>query len=433
MSNPWNVQLTLVGTNHKHAPIEVRERLWCRAEILPNRLKSILQDGNEIREAVILSTCNRTEIYTVSSSKAETISTYLKKAMSEWSGIEPADIERYVYVLTGESAVHHLISVMSGLDSLAVGEGQIQEQVGQAVRIASRAETTGRFLTELFQYANRAADDIRALSGLETEQVSVSSAVTFMLRELARKRQIQTILLVGAGKMISLAAKDLHVFPGLEVWVANRTLERASDLAARIGGKPIELSGIPVALETADVVLTCTSADDYVIGADELRAAVGKRRDKELIVIDVAVPRNVNPIANLIPGLKVYDIDDLAPFVKDSEKAYRPKIMEAERLAREQTQNFYTHIRAYDANDTLRDLRKVAEDIREKELARALRKLGDIPSRERTIVDLLTRRIVNKLLYEPTLKLKEHATNGDGVNYEALIRELFDIGRQDEQ
>lgn len=422
----------MVGTNHKHAPIDVRERLWCRPETLPNRLKPIIHDAGDIHEAVILSTCNRTEIYTLSSPQAD-IPTEIMKALSKWSGIEPTDIQQYLYVLSGEHAVQHLISVATGLDSLAVGEQQIQEQVRQASRIASRAETSGRFLTELFQHADKAADSIRKQSGLDTEHVSVSSAVTLMLTELAKKSQIQTILLVGAGKMISLAAEDLHGLPGLEVWVANRTVKKAQDLAGRIGGKAIGLDEIPAALERADVVLTCTSATEYVIGTDELRAAIAKRRGKELILIDVAVPRNVNPTANRIAGLQIYDIDDLAPFGEDRKKSYQGKITEAERLARDQTQGFYTHIRAYDANDVLRDMRKIAEDIREEELTRALRKLGDVPSREKAILELLTRRIVNKLLYEPTLRLKEHAKNGDGENYETVIRELFDIGRQSEQ
>jgi glutamyl-tRNA reductase len=233
--------------------------------------------------------------------------------------------------------------------------------------------------------------------------------------------------------MISLAAEDLAGLPGVEVWVANRTLQRAKDLAGRVGGKAIGLSDIPAVLDKADVVLTCTSSGDYVIGTDELRNAVEKGRDKELVVIDVAVPRNVNPNAKLIPGLRVYDIDDLAPFVEERSESFRPKLEEAERLADGETENFYAHVRAYDASDLLRDLRSLAEDIREKELSRALRKLGDVPSRERTILELLTHRIVNKLLYEPTLRLKAHATNGDGETYETVIRELFDIGRQSEQ
>jgi glutamyl-tRNA reductase len=384
-----------------------------------------------VRESVILSTCNRTEIYTFSTD-SETPSV-VKKALSIWSGIEPAEIQRYLYVLTGEHAVRHLIRVTAGLDSLAVGEQQIQDQVKQALRVANRTGTSGRFLSELFKHADNAANNVRKRSGLETEQVSVSSAVTLMLRELEAERKLHAILLVGAGKMISLAAEDLASLPGIDVWVANRTEQKARDLADRVGGRAIGLNDVPAALEKADVVLTCTSSGDYVIGTEELRRSTEHRQGKSLVVVDLAVPRNVNPRAKLIPGLRVYDIDDLAPFGEERRKSLQPKLEVAERLALEETQNFYGHMRANDANDLLKDMRKVAEGIREEELSRALRKLGNVPNREKIILDLLTRRIVNKLLYEPTVRLKAHATNGDGENYETVIRELFDIGRQSEQ
>jgi len=303
----------------------------------------------------------------------------------------------------------------------------------QALRVANRVGTCGRFLSELFKHTDNAANNVRKRSGLKSEQVSVSSAVSVMLRHLSAEQRIRTILLVGAGKMISLAAEDLAGLPGVEVWVANRTMKRAEDIASRVGGRAIGLQDVASTLEKADVILTCTSAQDYVIGTEELRRVAEKVRPKEVIVIDLAVPRNVNPDAKHIPGLKVYDIDDLAPFADEHMKSFKPKLEEAHRLAVEETQNFYAYVRGYDANDLLRDLRKVAEDIRETELSRALRKLGDVPTREKTILDLLTRRIVNKLLYEPTLRLKEHATNGDGDNYENIIRELFDLRRQGEQ
>ena len=421
----------MVGTNHKRAPIDVRERLWCPPGKLPDRLKSIINQAN-IAEAVIISTCNRTEVYAVSPLDCD-VSRDLRKIMSEWSGIQPADIERYTYAVTGEDAVHHLISVAAGLDSLAVGEQQIHEQVKQASRMANQAQTSGPFLSELFRHAYRAANIVRKQSGLDTERVSVSSAVTVMLKELQRKHPIQTILLIGAGKMISLAAEDLSTFPEIDVWVANRTMQRAKDLAAQFSGKAIGLEDIPIALEKVDVVLTCISSTDYVLSVDDLQKAMVKRKGKELTVIDVGVPRNVSPDSDPIVGLHVYNIDDLAPFMEEQKKLYQAKIAAAERLARGQVQAFDVHMRAYEVSDTLKDLRKIAEAIREKELTRALRKLGDIPSREKTVVDLLTRRIVNKLLYEPTVRLREHASNGDGENFEAMIRELFAIGRQSEE
>jgi len=430
LSTQWNLQLTLVGTNHKQAPVAIRERLWCRPETLPNRLESLVHGS--VSEAVIVSTCNRTEIYTVSSADAKTPET-LMKALAKWSDIPLTQIEQYLYVLTDEAAVHHLICVAAGLDSLVVGEQQIQEQLRQALRVANRAGTSGRFFSELFRHTDNAATTIRKRSGLDREHVSVSSAVSVMLRHLSKERKIRTILLVGAGKMISLAAEDMAGLPEVEVWVANRTLQRAKALADRIGGRAIRLSDVFETLQKADVVLTCTSANDYVIGTEELRKAADKVRPKEIIVIDIAVPRNVNPDAKSVPGLRVYDIDDLASFIGENRRSLQPLLEQAERLALEETESFSAHVRGYEANDVLRDLMKVAEGIREKELSRALRKLGDVPTREKTILDLLTRRIVNKLLYEPTLHLKEHATNGDGENYENIIRELFDLGRQSEQ
>jgi len=253
-----------------------------------------------------------------------------------------------------------------------------------------------------------------------------------MLKKLANEVTIKKVLLVGAGKMISLAAQDLAGLPGIEIWVANRTTEKAQSLVERIGGKVIALSDVRRALEKVDVVVTCTSASGYVVGIDELREAIEARQGRPLIIIDIAVPRNVDPRAKRVRGLRVYDIDDLAPFGEEQSRSLKPKLEDAERLAFEQARIFSAHERAYETNGLLRDLRMIAEAIREDELSRALRKLGDVPNREKTILELMTRRIVNKLLYEPTLRLKEHASNGDGEQYEAAIRELFDIGRQTE-
>ena len=430
MSPPMSLQLTVVGTNHKHAPIDIRERLWFPPDTLAVKLQSLTK--GDIDEAVILSTCNRTEVYTISAA-ADRVIGDLKEALSAWSGITSNDLEPALYALTDEEATKHLISVTSGLDSLAIGEQQIQEQVRQALRIANRAGTSGRVLSELFKRADTAASKIRKQSGFEAENISISSAITILLRQLSSERRIRTILLIGAGKMISLAAEDLSGLTEVEVLVANRTAEKARNLADRVDGRAVSMADIPEALESADVVLTCTSAGEYVVRAEELRRAVSQRGNRELVVIDVAVPRNVDPAAKHLPGLRVYDIDDLAPLGQDLGRRFQNKLGDAERLVDDEVQDFHSHLRRYEANDLLKDLRKVAEQIREEELSRALRKLGDVPAREKTILELLTHRIVNKLLYEPTSRLKAHATEGDGEAYEAVIRELFDIGRPNEK
>ena len=429
MSDNWNLRLQLVGMNHRQGPIETRERLCCPAETLPNRLRSTIQGNKNIKEAVMLSTCNRTEIYTVSSHDAN-VAEYVTKIMSDWSGIPVANLKQHLYSLLDEEVVRHLIAVASGLDSLVVGEQQVQDQVREAAKVAGQAGTSGRFLSELFQYAYRAATNIRKQSGVGLERPSVSSAAISLLKKVSNGHAINSILLVGAGKMISLAAEGLSAFPKIEVWVANRTIQRAKQLAERVRGKPLPFDGIRAALQKTDAVLTCTSSTDYIIKAEDLEAAISKRSDGPLILIDTSVPRNIDPGVAKISGVQLYNIDDLAPFMEENQESYRSKIVKARELVRAQTEGFYARIRSYDANDTLKDLRRLAEEIREKELSRALRRLGDISDREKEIVDILTRRIINKLLYEPTARLKEHASNGDGETYEAVIRDLFAIGQE---
>jgi glutamyl-tRNA reductase len=177
-------------------------------------------------------------------------------------------------------------------------------------------------------------------------------------------------------------------------------------------------------------VLVCTSSTEYIIKAYDVETAMTSRHDKSMILIDASVPRNIDPCVAKIPGIQLYDIDDLAPLIEDNQESYRSKIVKAEDLVRAEAKRFQARIRSYDANETLRDLRKLAEEIREKELSRALRRLGDIPDREKEIVDILTCRIVNKLLYEPSTRLREHASNGDGETYETVVRDLFAIGQE---
>lgn len=429
MSNGWNIRLQVVGVNHRQAPVEIRERLCCPAEKLPSRLHAVIQGNKNIREAVILSTCNRTEIYTVSSHDAS-VAEYVTKMMSDWSGIPVAKLKQHSHLLLGEEAVRHLIAVTSGLDSLVVGEQQIQDQVKEASKVAGQAGTNGRFLSELFQYAYRAATSIRKQSDVGLERPSVGSAAVSLLKRASSDHPISSILLVGAGKMISLATEDLAAFSKTEIWVGNRTIQRARKLAERVGGKPLPLDQIQTALQRVDAVLICTSSTGYLIKAEDMEAAMPNRRDRPIILIDASVPRNIDPCVAKIPGIRLYDIDDLAPFIEENQECYRSKIVKAEELVRVQAEGFHARIRSYDANDTLKDLRRLAEEIREKELSRAMRRLGNISDREKEIVDILTCRIINKLLYEPSARLREHASNGDGEAYEAVVRDLFAIGQE---
>jgi glutamyl-tRNA reductase len=425
----WELQLILVGTNHKHAPVELRERLSIPASELPARLRSLLREYVGIKEVVVLSTCNRTEIYAVASQEAKTTEC-LTQALSKWSNIPVTELKKYTYDFVDIEAIRHLLAVACGLDSLVIGEHQIRGQVREAAKVAMQAGTAGRFLTDLFQRALRVADKFREECGLKLGGMSVSSAAVSLLSKAAGNKPIKSVLLVGAGKMMSLAAIGLADSCGAKVWIANRTFHRAEQLARRVGGTAVAFERIPEVLETVDAVLSCTSSTSYVITRDHLDAVAKKRTGKPLILIDTAVPRDIDPAGADIAGIELYNIDDLAPFVKETYGALQPLLANAGEIIQKESESFFAHLRAYNMNDTLKDLRRMAEGIRENELSRALRRLGQVSDREKEILEVLTRRIVNKLLYEPTARLKEHAGNGDGETYESVVRELFAIGRE---
>jgi glutamyl-tRNA reductase len=415
----------MVGTNHKYAPIEVRERLSCQPQVLRTRLKSLNADRKGVNNVVVLSTCNRTEIYAVCTD-VTAAADYLIRELSDWSGISTGELRNSLCAINDEEVVRHIFKVSSGLDSLVIGEQQIQGQVREAVRVADQVGASGRILSELFHRAYRIAAIIRKETGLGNDGSSVSSALVSLLREVSSQHGLQSILLVGAGKMITLAASDLSTVVKAEVLVANRTYQRAEDLAERIGGEPIRFDQTYSAMENVDAVFTCTASTDYLINAIDLEAIMKKRSGKPLILIDASVPRNVEPAVSMIRGVKLYNIDDLAPYVRVDE-SLRKQMTSAEEMIEQEISSFYARIRLYNANEVLRELRKRAEDIREKELTRALRRMGPLSEHEKEILDLLTTRIVNKLLYEPTVRLKEHISNGDGETYESLVRELFAI------
>jgi glutamyl-tRNA reductase len=426
------MQLVLVGTNHNHAPIQIRERLSIQPQDLPARLKSLANGGVGVNEVVALSTCNRTEVYAVAARGAD-IQEYLLGAMSSWSHVPVEDLKERTYAMYDEEAVSHLITVASGLDSLVVGEEQIQGQVRDAAKVAKQAETAGRFLTELFQHAVRFSTKVRHECGFELKGASVSSAAVSLLRKTSATQPIHSILLIGAGKMITLAAGDLSTPRQAQVWVANRTTQRAEELAKRFGGKPIAFNKIPEILEKADAVLSCTSSPTYIITWELLDRAMAKRPEKPLILIDASVPRNIDPAVSVLSNVQLFNLDDLTPLTKSAHESLKPQLEKAGRMIREEAQRVFMHLRAYDANETLKDLMRMAEEIREQELSRALNKIGHVSDREKEILELLTRRIINKLLYEPTARLKEHMGNGDGEAYDAMVRELFAIDQENDR
>lgn len=427
MQSGHRSRIILIGTSHKHAPIHIREKLSFSPDTLFGRLRSIRELCTSVEEVVILSTCNRTEIYVVSTD-VEASSQWISRNLAEWSHISEPDLTAHLYRLVDEEAVRHLFHVTLGLDSMVVGESQIGAQVRESLKSAKQLGTAGRILSDLFQHALRASGDIRKQTGLATESTSVSQAAISLLKKTTHAIPLRGILLVGAGKMITLATEDLSSLGTRKVLVGNRTIQRAQELANRVGGKSLPLENIPEALIEIDAILSCISVPDYIVKVHDVEAAMRARNGRPLVMVDASVPRSIEPEAGHVSGVQLFNIDDLAPDIQASRaEALQTKIESASNLIEQEVQNFSSKIRTHDANATLKNLRELAEQIRETELERALRKMGRISEREKIMLDILTRRIVNKLLYEPTARLKEHAGKGEGETYDAVIRELFAI------
>jgi len=274
-------RIILIGTSHKHAPIHIREKLSFSPETLFGRLRSIRELCTSVEEVVILSTCNRTEIYVVSTD-VEASSQWISRNLAEWSHISEPDLTAHLYRLVDEEAVRHLFHVTLGLDSMVVGESQIEAQVRESLKSAKQVGTAGRILSDLFQHAMRASREIRKQTGLANESTSVSEAAISLLKKTTHVIPLRGILLVGAGKMITLATEDLSSLGTKNVLVGNRTIQRAQEVANRVGGKSIPLDKIPEALREIDAILSCISVPDYIVKLPDVETAMHARKGRQL-------------------------------------------------------------------------------------------------------------------------------------------------------
>ena len=384
--------------SHHHAPLEVRERLY-------------LQDGHAaelaeaLGEAVVLSTCNRTEIYLVGADPERA-----REQLEERSGLE---LEGVLARWDDGEAVSHLFRVAAGLDSLVPGESQILGQVRDAYESARTRGATGALLNRLFEDALHAGKRVRTEAKLHELPESVAaSAVELGVRELGGAEG-KRALLFGAGKMSELAARDLRE-RGAEVVISSRTLESAQDLAGRVGGSAAVFDAVAVELPEADLVISATRCPYPILHAEAVRP-----REKPLVLVDVAVPRDLDPAIGELEGCTLFDIDALGEGLVGREEDVR----EAEAIVAEEAARFAEWRRSRDAAGAIRDLRTRAEEIRSEELARAGSRLAELSDRERETVETLTTQIVNKLLHAPTVRAKEAGSEP--------LRDLFAL-RDDE-
>jgi glutamyl-tRNA reductase len=411
--------LVLVGTSHHRAPVELRERVALDPDHARELAARLAADGGE---AICLSTCNRTELYLA----AEDADEAEAAAVAALAALEP-DVEQALYRLRDQAAALHLFRVAAGLDSLVPGEGEILGQV----RAAHELGTTGPLLDRVFRQALHSGRKVRAQTAIGESPASVSSAAAALAEQVFGDLSGRSIVLVGAGKVSEQAARNLLTRGARISFVANRSSGRGEELAGRLGAESLPLERIEDALPGTDVVVASTSATGYVLDAGTMRRALAGRRGRHLLLIDLAVPRDLDPEINDLDGCYLYDIDDLEAIVAETLSGRQREAERAEAIVAAEADRFREWHASLDVVPAIASLRARAEEIREAELRKADAVLGRLDESQRRAVEAITAQIVNKLLHLPTVRLKEAAAAADGVLYAETVRHLFGLGEDE--
>ena len=413
--------LAVVGINHKTAPVEIREKVAFGRDELPSLLKDICAKP-DLREAVILSTCNRTEIYCELEQADDPAPGNWLIAHHRTGG---EDLHRYLYRHRDEAAVHHLLCVACGLDSMVLGEPQILGQIKDAYQIASDADTAGPVLNRLFQHAFFVAKKVRTDTAIGSSPVSVAFAAVRLAQQIHGDLAGKAALLIGAGDTIELAAHHLHENRLGRMLVANRSLERAQTLASRFSGYALPLADLGKHLAEADIVIASTASPVAVLTRRDVEQAMIARRRRPMFLVDIAVPRDIDPAAAEIEDVYLYTIDDLQAVIDENLRSRQAAALKAREIIDSETGHFLDWLQQGDAVAALKSLRGRAEARRDELLAKALQEIrlgAPVEETLRTLAVMLT----NKLLHEPTVKLKELGSEGRD-DLVQLARKLFDL------
>jgi len=422
-----SMPILMIGLNHKVAPVEVRERLAFGPDCIPVALNELIGDESSgIKEAVLLSTCNRTEIYicTCDSSAGET---RLQDFLSGHARLSPEHLHRMVYVLRGRDAAEHLMQVASGLDSLVLGENEILGQVRSAAEMAQASGATGPILSALFRYAVQAGKRARAETEIGRGDISVASVVVELAERALGPLHDRTALLIGAGKISSLTARAL-VRAGLRcILIANRTFAKAQKLAKNLNGRAVHFDALDEGLTEADIVICSTGAPHIVLHADAVAKAQEARSNRPLLVADLAVPRDADPEIAFIRGVKLANIDDLEIIVKTSHPLTSSVCREVEAIVRQELESFCQWVDARRCAPVIQALHSKAETICQSEVEQTLRRLGPLTPRQERLVQAMGKAIASKLLHEPIVHLRELSPDEDLSAYLKLVQDLYGI------
>src|SRR6202167_6202385 len=407
--------LTLVGVNHRTAPIALRERIAISREELPETTRA-LAAVEGVTECMIVSTCNRVELVAAVDSPATDLTGFLHRQF----GLDRALLEPHIYKQTDRDAVRHLFRVAASLDSMVVGEPQILGQVKEAFSVVRAAGTGAGQLEHLLQSAFAAAKKVRSETQIGSNSVSIASVAVEMARKIFGSLQGRTVFLVGAGKMSELAARHLVQQGAGTILVSNRTEERARTLAGQFNGRVIRFDQLYEAASEADIVISSTGAPLPIFRREHGQAFLHRRRNRPMFFIDIAVPRDVDPEMNKLDGIFVYDIDDLQQVAAAHMEERSRQAIDAETLIAAEVERFDQRQRTVTAAPAIVALQRKAEEIRLAEIERLHGRLGTLTEEQLAAVEALTRGLVNKFLHPPMQALKQAAREGNSARLEAL-------------
>lgn len=419
------MHLVVAGMSHKTAPVEIREKL-ALSDTQTHEALSALLAQQYLNEAVILSTCNRLEVYGVaidSNGAKHEIGQFLG-AMHELPAKQVLD---HLYFHDSLHAIHHLFRVVSSLDSMVVGEAQILGQVRDAYDLAYETDATSVILNRLFRQALSVGKRVRTETEIGDSAVSVSYAAVALAKKIFEDLEGRGVLIVGAGEMSELTVRHLVASGVDSVYVANRTRARAEELAKEFHGEAVSFNNLEDALVKADIIISSTGSPKHILNRTAVAQAMQRRRNRPLFLIDIAVPRDIDPKVNKVYNAFLYNIDDLESVVEANIKERKVEAKRAETIIEHEVDGFVDWLCTLEVIPTISALKDRAEDIRNQELQKVLSRLGNLSEKEVEVVRAMTGVIINRLLHEPVIRLKQCSRSKDGYLYVESLRHLFDL------
>ncbi len=425
------LHILVVGLNYKTAPVEIREKLSFNESEVVDAVK-VLRNKKSILEDVIVSTCNRTEIYAVVD-QLHTGRYYIKEFLADWFGLKKEEFEPYLFIREATDAVQHLFRVICGLDSMILGETQIIGQVRDAFLIAQEAQTTGTIFNELFKQAITIAKRSQSETEIGEHAVSVSYAAVELAKKIFGELTNKHVLIVGAGQMGKLTALNLHGSGASQVTVLNRTVERAEELAKDFNGVARSMQQLEESLIEGDILISSTGAKDYVITKEMVQAIIRKRKGRPLLMIDIAVPRDLDPSIDELESVFLYDIDDLQDIVEANIEERRRHAEKIDMMILDEIDIFNEWLNMLGVVPVISALRKKALSIQAETMKSIERKMPDLTDREKKVLSKHTKSIINQLLRDPILQAKEMATDKHAEQSLQLFMKIFAIEEEVKQ